>query len=98
MEVVLIGLGGCSAIDVVTILKKSRQAVSDCVVDIEAQRAEVTPAVFTHIHLIYRVTGQDLKESAVRRAVELSAEKYCSATAMLRSSVDITHHYVIMRC
>lgn len=95
MEAVLIGLGGCTAFDVVAILRKSRQAVTDCVVELSADRAEEAPRVFTRIHMIYRVRGRGLGEPQVRRAVSLSAEKYCSATAMLRNSVEITHQYVI---
>ena len=95
MEAVLIGLGACTAFDVVSILRKSRQAVTDCVVELSAERAEETPKVFTRIHMTYRVRGRALGESQVRRAVSLSAEKYCSATAMLRPTVDITYEYVI---
>ena len=91
METVLLGLGGCSAIDVISILKKARQRVSDCVVDIEAERADAIPSVFTRIHLSYRISGTDLKEKQVQRAVDLSQEKYCSVTAMLRPGVEITH-------
>ena len=95
MEMMLIGLGGCSAFDVVLILRKSRQAVTDCRVELEAERADSAPRVFTRIHMVFVVSGSELRESAVRRAVELSAEKYCSATAMLRASVEITHEYRI---
>lgn len=95
MEAVLIGLGGCTAFDVVAILKKSRQAVTDCVVELSADRADKAPKVFTRIHMIYRLRGRSLGEAQVRRAVSLSAEKYCSATAMLRNSVEITHEFVI---
>ncbi len=95
MEALLMGLGGCTAFDVVSILKKARQRVSDCVVELSAERAETAPKVFTQIHMIFRISGRNLGESQVRRAVTLSAEKYCSATAMLRNSVDITHDYVI---
>ena len=95
MEMMLIGLGGCSAFDVVLILRKSRQAVTDCRVELEAERADTAPRVFTRIHMVFVVSGSELRESAVRRAVELSAEKYCSATAMLRASVEITHEYRI---
>jgi len=95
MEALLMGLGGCTAFDVVSILKKSRQSVTDCVVELSAERAETAPKVFTRIHMIFRVSGRNLGEPQVRRAVTLSAEKYCSATAMLRSSVDITHDYVV---
>ena len=95
MEMMLIGLGGCSAFDVVLILRKSRQAVTDCRVELEAERADTAPRVFTRIHMMFVVSGKALRESAVRRAVDLSAEKYCSATAMLRASVEITHEYRI---
>ena len=95
METILVGLGACSAFDVVTILRKARQAVTDCRVEIDADRADAVPAVFTRIHMTFVVSGKDLRESAVRRAVDLSAEKYCSATAMLRASVEITHEYRI---
>ena len=95
MEMMLIGLGGCSAFDVVLILRKSRQAVTDCRVELEAERADTAPRVFTRIHMVFVVSGAELRESAVRRAVNLSAEKYCSATAMLRTTVEITHEYRI---
>ena len=95
METILVGLGACSAFDVVSILRKARQAVSDCRVELEAERADAVPAVFTSIRMVFVVSGKDLRESAVRRAVDLSAEKYCSATAMLRSSVEISHEYRI---
>ena len=95
MEAILVGLGACSAFDVVTILRKSRQAVTDCRVELEAERADAVPAVFTRIRMVFVVSGEELRESAVRRAVDLSAEKYCSATAMLRESVEITHEYRI---
>ena len=97
METLLLGVGGCSAFDVVHILRKSRQAVTDCRCEIEAERAEdEVPAVFTRIHLHFVVSGDALKENQVRRAVELSAEKYCSASIMLaRAGVNITHSYEI---
>ena len=95
MEMMLIGLGGCSAFDVVLILRKSRQAVTDCRVELEAERADTAPRVFTRIRMVFVVSGKELRESAVRRAVDLSAEKYCSATAMLRASVEISHEYRI---
>lgn len=95
METVLIGLGACSAFDVVLILRKSRQEVTDCRVELEAERTDTAPRVFTRIHMLFVVSGTELRESAVRRAVDLSAEKYCSATAMLRASVEITHEYRI---
>ena len=96
MEAVLIGVGACSAFDVVSILKKARQAVSDCVVELEADRAEGPPKVFTQVRMRFVVTGKDLRPAAVERAVNLSAEKYCSATAMLRPTVDIRHEVEIV--
>lgn len=95
MEAVLMGLGACTAFDVVSILRKSRQQVAGCVVELEADRAEEVPKVFTRIRMVYRVSGTDLEPSRVQRAVSLSAEKYCSATAMLRDRVDISHAVVI---
>ncbi len=96
MEMLLMGTGGCTAYDVVHILRKSRQPVEDCVVEIEAQRAEQEPRVFTHIHIHFIVTGRGLKDSAVKRAVDLTAEKYCSASIMLGKVVDITHDYEVV--
>lgn len=95
MEAVLIGVGACTAFDVVAILKKSRQRVSDCVVELEADRAEQPPKVFTRVRMVYRVSGTDLDPSRVERAVTLSAEKYCSATAMLRDRVEIRHEVIV---
>ncbi|WP_461481951.1 OsmC family protein [Porticoccus sp.] len=96
MEVVLSGMGGCSAFDVVHILKKSRQDVVSCVAEIDAERADEVPAVFTKIHLHFVVTGRGLKENMVANAVKLSAEKYCSASIMLsRGGVEISHSYDI---
>ncbi len=95
MEAVLMGVGACSAFDVVSILKKSRQRVTDCVVELEADRAEQPPKVFTRIRMVYRVSGTDLDPSRVERAVTLSAEKYCSATAMLRDRVEIRHQVIV---
>jgi len=96
MEMLLLGLGGCSSFDVMSILKKTRQKVSDCRVEIEAERADAVPAIFTKIHLHFVVQGQDLKEAQVKRAVELSAEKYCSASIMLEAAgVEISHSYII---
>ena len=96
METMLIGMGACSAFDVVSILKKARQAVSDCVVELEADRAAEPPKVFTQVRMRFVVTGKDLRPAAVERAVTLSAEKYCSATAMLRPTVDIRHEVEIV--
>ena len=96
MELVLMGVGGCTSFDVVTILKKSRQAITDCVAQIEAKRADEVPSVFTEIHFHFVVTGNNLKEAQVRRAIELSAEKYCSASIMLGAAgVQITHSFDI---
>ena len=97
MDMVLIGLGGCSNFDVVSILKKARQPVESCEAFLEAERADEDPKVFTKIHLHFVVKGRGLKESQVKRAVELSAEKYCSASIMLgRAGVEITHDYEIV--
>ncbi len=96
MEMLLMGMGGCTAFDVVMILKKARQAVSDCVVELSAERAETAPKVFTHIHVHFIVKGKDMKEAQVKRAVELSAEKYCSASIMLSKAVEISHDYEII--
>lgn len=97
METVLIGLGGCASYDVVSILKKARQDIRDVRTELEAERADSEPKVFTRIHLRFVVTGKGLKEAHVKRAVDLSAEKYCSASIMLgRAGVDITHDYQIV--
>lgn len=96
MEMVLLGVGGCSAYDVVTILEKSRQKVRDCRVELTAERADAIPAVFTRIHLHFIVVGEDLSPKQVERAVHLSAQKYCSASIMLASAgVEITHDFEI---
>ena len=95
MEMVLLGMGGCTAIDVVSILKKARQNVLDCEVLLDAERAQGTPAVFTAIQVHYVVTGRGLTEEQVKRAVDLSAEKYCSVSIMLGKSVDIRHSFEI---
>jgi len=96
MELLLIGMGGCSAFDVVLILKKARQEIVDCVVDIDAERAESEPKVFTKIHAHFTVKGKGLSEKRVARAVELSAEKYCSASIMLGKTAEITHDFEIV--
>ena len=96
MEAILIGLGGCTAFDVVSILRKARQPVSDCVVEVEAERADKPPKVFTRIHIRYRVSGRELSETHVKRAIGLSTEKYCSATIMLNNAVRISHDYEIL--
>jgi len=96
MEMLLLGLGGCSSFELVHILKKSRQQISDCEVEIHADRAMSDPKGFTKIHLHYRVSGTGLKEGLVDRAIKLSAEKYCSASIMLAKSAEITHDYEVI--
>jgi putative redox protein len=97
MEMLLLGTGGCSIYDVLSMLKKSRQQVVDCRVEMDAERADAVPAVFTRINMHFIVTGVALKESHVKRAVELSAEKYCSASIMLGAAgVEITHSFEIV--
>lgn len=91
MELLLAGMGGCTAFDVVTMLKKGRHAVTDCQVSISATRAETDPKVFTTIHLAYNVRGKSLKPEAVERAIKLSKEKYCSASIMLGHTAEITY-------
>ena len=91
MELVLMGLGGCTAFDVVHILEKSREPIEGCVVELEAERAEKEPRVFTRIHLHFVISGRGLSRSKAARAIELSAETYCSATAMLAKTAQITH-------
>jgi putative redox protein len=95
MELLLLGLGGCTAFDVVTILRKARQSITDCVVEISAERAETVPKVFTRIHVHFVVTGKSLAEPQVKRAVDLSAQKYCSASIMLGKAAEISHGYEI---
>jgi len=96
MEMLLIGLGGCSALDVVHILRKSRLELTGCEVEIEAERASDVPRVFTRIHLHFVVSGTNIPESRVRRAVQLSAEKYCSASLMFSEVARVTHDYEII--
>ncbi len=96
METLLMGMGGCTAYDVVDILEKSRQKVTDCVIEMTADRAEDIPKVFTKIALKYIVTGVDLDPKKVERAVNLSAEKYCSASIMLGKTAEITHEIEIV--
>lgn len=97
MELILMGLGGCASYDVVSILQKSRQAISDVRCEVSAKRADGVPAVFTDIHLHFIVEGENIKESAVAKAVELSATKYCSASKMLADGgVNITHDFEIL--
>ena len=96
METLLMGMGGCASFDVVHILRKSRLAVTACVAELEAERADTDPKVFTRIHLHFKVSGQGLSDKAVARAVELSAEKYCSASIMLAKTAEISHSYEIV--
>jgi putative redox protein len=97
MEMILMGVGGCASFDVVHILKKSRQDVTDCRCEMDAERAQdEVPAVFTRIHMHFVVRGRNLKEAQVKRAVELSAEKYCSGSIMLaRAGVTIKHSFSV---
>jgi putative redox protein len=97
MEMLLLGVGGCSSFDVVSILAKSRQEVRDCRCELSAARADAVPAVFEAIHLHFVVTGKDLDPARVERAVQLSAEKYCSASIMLsKAGVAVTHDFEII--
>ncbi len=96
MEMLLLGLGGCTAFDVVMILNKSRQKFVDCHVEIEAERAEEVPKVFTRIHAHFVVSGKDLNPAKVKKAVNLSAEKYCSASKMFETTVQMTHDFEIV--
>jgi putative redox protein len=95
MEMLLIGMGGCTEFDVLLILRKARQRVTDCVVELEAERAESDPKVFTRIHAHFILTGHGLDPRQVERAIKLSAEKYCSASIMLGATAAITHDYEI---
>ena len=95
MEMLLLGLGGCTAFDVVSILRKSRQQLVDCEVELEAERAEEIPKVFTRIHLHFIVSGKDLDKKKVARAVKLSADKYCSASRMLEKTAVISHDFEV---
>ena len=96
MEMLLLGLGGCAAFDVVQILRKGRESVEDCVVEMEAERANSIPKVFTRIHMAFTVTGLALDPAKVERAIKLSAEKYCSASAMLGKTAAITHSFEVL--
>jgi putative redox protein len=96
MEMLLLGLGGCTAFDVVMILKRGREPVTDCVIDIDAQRATTEPKVFTQIAMRYRISGRGLDPQKVERAVNLSAEKYCSATAILAKTAQFSHEIEIV--
>lgn len=97
MEMMLMGIGGCASFDVISILTKSRQKISDCQCQVKAERADAVPAVFTKIHLHFVVSGEKLKETQVARAVELSATKYCSASMMMAAAgVEVTHSYELV--
>jgi putative redox protein len=97
MEVLLIGMGGCASFDVVHILRKRRLEVASCVAELEAERAETDPKVFTKIHLHFKVSGVGLTDKAVAKAVQLSAEKYCSASIMLGKTAEISHTHEIIQ-
>lgn len=96
MELVLIGAGGCAAIDVVLILQKGREAIEDCIIELDGERADTEPRVFTSVHVHFVVKGRDLEESKVKRATSLSVEKYCSALATLAKTATITHDFEIV--
>lgn len=97
MEMVLLGLGGCSSFDVIDILEKGRHAITGCVTELTAERVDAVPSVFSSIHLHFKVTGKNLPVSAVERAVKMSAEKYCSASIMLvRGGVNISHDFEVL--
>jgi len=96
MEMLLLGLGGCASFDVVSMLKKGKQDLVDCEVEIVAERAETEPKVFTKIHLHFIISGNNLSEKKVKRSIELSAEKYCSASIMLGKTAVVTHDYELL--
>lgn len=96
MEMVLVGLGGCTTVDVLMILEKARQQVTDCRVEVSAERAETVPKIYTKIHVHYVVSGKDLDPKKVERAVKLSAEKYCSVSKMLEQAAEVTHDFEIV--
>lgn len=96
METILLGMGACTSYDVVSILKKARQEIEDCSAELKAERAEGVPSVFTRIHVHFRVSGRNLSEGQVERAIRLSAEKYCSASIMLGKTAEITHSFEII--
>ena len=96
METLLIGMGGCASFDVVHILRKKRKKVSPCIAEIEAERADEEPRVFVKIHLHFKVAGERLTDKAVAQAVQLSAEKYCSASIMLAKTADVSHSYEVV--
>lgn len=95
MEMLLLGLGGCTAFDVVMILEKGREKVTSCEVELEAERAAEDPKVFNHVKMVFRLRGKNLKPAAVERAIKLSAEKYCSATAMFEKTAKIENEWTV---
>ncbi len=95
MEMLLLGLGGCTAFDVVMILEKSREKITSCEVELEGERAAEDPKVFTHVKMIYRLKGKNLKPAAVERAINLSAEKYCSASIMFGKTAKLEHEWTV---
>lgn len=96
MEMILMGLGGCTAMDVLNILKKKRQNITDCVIEVEGQRCDDYPRVFTTLHIHFIIKGSNLKENHLKQAIDLSAEKYCSVSAMLGETAKITYDYEII--
>ena len=97
MEMLLLGAGGCTSFDVVSILKKSRQSVSDCYVELEAERAETDPKVFSKIHMHFVVKGKNIKPEIVEKAIKLSADKYCSASIMLGATAEMSHDFEVIQ-
>lgn len=95
MELILMGLGGCTTMDILTILRKKRQNITDCVIEIDSQRRDKVPKIFSKIHLHFIITGENLNEKHVQQAVQLSTEKYCSVSEMLKHSVEISYDYEI---
>jgi len=96
MEMVLLGMGGCTAFDVVLILKRARQPIDDCIIELSAERSEEIPRVFTKIHVHYIVKGKGLSEKQVEKAINLTAEKYCSVSIMLAATAEVTHDFEII--
>ena len=96
MEMVLLGMGGCTAFDVVLILKRARQPIDDCIIELSAERSEEIPRVFTKIHVHYIVKGKGLSEKQVEKAINLTAEKYCSVSIMLAATAEVTHDFEIV--
>jgi putative redox protein len=97
MEMLLLGAGGCTSFDVIAILKKSRQDVTDCYVELDAERAETDPKVFTKIHMHFVIKGRGIKPEVVEKAIKLSAEKYCSASIMLGATAVVTHDFEVIQ-